>query len=271
MLKWGRTVAALLTVLGLGILVFLALAPHLNTFNANLKQLASVQRLMVVYAHPDDEVMSAGLLKSLTLQGTRVFLVTLTDGRANPKSIRSACPEPDMFACRKRELYHSAEILGIEQVLTPAFPDSKLNEHVQEASAYLLEKMRTFQPDALLTVEPSGLNRQTDHMAASEIALSALSQLRDGNILVLLSTLPFPINLALRTRMPASAQSLLKYVPLQQTLLDAKVASAQAHPSQWSTLEGISLGLGPRALFEWMNMEAYYILDSEEVGQHPAM
>lgn len=224
------------------------------------------KRLLVVFAHTDDEVTNAGLIRHWANQGTDIKILTLTDGAANPNSDLSVCQSGESITrCRMRELGVSAELLGIRHVRTPLLPDSKLMEHLEQASQIVSDEFSTFSPDAVLTMEPSGLNNLADHRAAflSVARAAAQSNIRAQ---AYLSRLPPPFVWVLPSQIPSAHANRLKVIRMDEKLVAVKVADALAHRSQASTIRGISLGLGPERLFEWINFETYSLHAAQELA-----
>ena len=69
--------------------------------------------LLIVLAHPDDEIFHGGALAHLSERGVRVTLVCATDGEAG-KVHPSVGPVDDLGALRVEELKLSCARLGIE-------------------------------------------------------------------------------------------------------------------------------------------------------------
>lgn len=245
--------------------LFAVFAPAVNRTPLPPAMAAEAKRVLVVLAHADDEVMSAGLLHHFAASGAKVHMLTLTDGAANPNSNLRVCEEDDIRDCRAREVRLAAKRIGIEEVILGMLPDSKLMAH-QEAGVRLVQQSwARLQPDTVLTVEPSGLNRNADHRAAHIIAMRALHQLgvtENGapGLRLYLTTLPFPINLAMKSGMPKRSGLAMKHFLLDDESISLKVEVAAAHASQAGTLQKISLGIGPKALFRWMRRESYWVL-----------
>lgn len=225
------------------------------------------RRLLVVFAHTDDEVTNSGLIRHWANLGSEITLMTLTDGAANPQSDLSVCNAQESITdCRMRELRDSAKILGVRNIRTPLLPDSKLMEHLTRASKLVSEEIASFKPDAILTMEPSGLNGLSDHRAAFlSVALSL--QEHPHRSRAFLSVLPPPFAWILPSRIPADFSGSNKVFPLSDSLIEIKAADAFAHRSQSATINGLTLGMGPRKLFQWINFETYNVVDADDL-QH---
>lgn len=256
----------LLTIILLPSVFFLS-----SRFFAQRKTDANVfqppRRLLVVFAHTDDEVTNSGLLRHWANLGSEITLMTLTDGAANPQSDLSVCNALETITdCRMRELRDSARILGVRNVRTPLLPDSKLMEHLNRASKLVGEEIASFKPDAILTMEPSGLNGLSDHRAAFlSVALSLQEQPHRSK--AFLSVLPPPFAWFLPSRIPAEFTDSNKVFPLSDSLIEVKTADAFAHRSQSATINGLTLGMGPRKLFQWINFETYNVVETD-ILQH---
>jgi LmbE family N-acetylglucosaminyl deacetylase len=224
------------------------------------------QRLLVVFAHTDDEVTNAGLIRYWARLGSEIKILTLTDGSANPHSDLTACqPKETITQCRMRELSFSAQLLGIRHIHTPQLPDSKLMEHLSTATSLVRQELSIFKPDAVLTMEPSGLNHLPDHKAAYLSVARAFSQSPHPSK-VFLSVLPPPLSWFLHSRIPEKFKNQIKVFELSEELIQLKVEDALIHKSQAATINGISLGLGPERLFRWIDFETYSIHESAELA-----
>ena len=133
----------------------------------DVSALAAGRRVLVVGAHPDDEVLGAGgLLAALAGLGAHVNIIRATDGEA---SHPDAGLDPHLLAARRRG--ESARALG-ELGLHPAcekrlaLPDGAVRAHPQALRARLFAEVR---PDDLL-LAPYSDDGHPDHEACGELA-----------------------------------------------------------------------------------------------------
>lgn len=223
------------------------------------------RKLLVVFAHTDDEITNSGLIRNWANRGSEIKILTLTDGSANPDSDLTLCrPAENITTCRMRELSNSAQELGIRHIRTPLLPDSKLMEVLPLSVRIVEEELSTFRPDAILTMEPSGLNGLSDHRAAF-LSVAEASKNSGHPFKTYLSTLPPPFEWILPSRIPAEDKKNLKAFPTSRQLQISKVKVAGVHMSQSKTIRGLTLGLGPEKLFSWINFETYGVFDSAEL------
>jgi LmbE family N-acetylglucosaminyl deacetylase len=141
--------------------------------------------LLVVLAHPDDEIFHGGVLADLSRRGVRVTLVCATDGEAG-KPHPSVGPVEDLGALRVAELTLSCERLGIEPPILLRFHDSARKERQRHDDPHALANVdmldvetavRTViadvKPHVILTFEPHGGYYHPDHVAIQRATTAA--------------------------------------------------------------------------------------------------
>ena len=89
-----------------------------------LLDLASIEHLVVVAAHPDDETLGAGgLISECSLRGIPVTVVVVTDGSASHPQSMTASPE-ELSVIRQRELFMAvSELAPDAEVVMLGFAD----------------------------------------------------------------------------------------------------------------------------------------------------
>lgn len=93
--------------------------------------------LLVVLAHPDDEIFHGGVLAHLADRGVRVTLVCATDGEAG-KPHPSVGPVENLGALRVEELRLSCARLGLEPPVLLRFHDSARKERQRRDDPHAL-------------------------------------------------------------------------------------------------------------------------------------
>lgn len=220
---------------------------------------------LVVYAHADDELSNAGLIRTLANRGTEISLLILTDGAANQESDLTFCDENESITvCRTREMRHSAKLMGVKHLIFANLPDSRLSESVDKAADAVTNIINNSRPDCLVLMEASGLNGSADHRAAHQAVRQAFEATED-NPLVFLSTLPWPLRFVLPSELPDNRTDRIHILELDEKLIQAKVDVGNAHKSQWRTIQNITLRLGPAKLFQWIDFETYSIHTAQEI------
>lgn len=124
------------------------------------------KRVMVIAAHPDDELLGCGgTIARHTDEGDEVCIVIVCEG----ESLRydGLCVNQD--AATKQ----AAQILGVDQVHTLKFPDQKLDIYCLVDVITAIEKIvEVFKPQIVYTHYSGDLNR--DHRIVFEAANVAL-------------------------------------------------------------------------------------------------
>ncbi len=141
--------------------------------------------LLVVLAHPDDEIFHGGVLACLSERGVRVTLVCATDGEAG-KPHPSVGPVGDLGARRVEELRLSCAGLGIEEPVLLRFHDSARKERQRHDDPHALANVdmldveaairaiiRDVKPQVIVTFEPHGAYYHPDHVAIQRATTAA--------------------------------------------------------------------------------------------------
>lgn len=134
------------------------------------------QRLMTIFAHPDDEVGVGGVLAQAAQAGAQVTLVCATRGEAatiySPPEY-GATPE-NLGEVRTRELECCRDALGAQQVLWLDWPDGGVAQVTrEEAVAQVTALLRRWQPQIVITHPANGGYPHPDHIAVHEIVMAA--------------------------------------------------------------------------------------------------
>lgn len=141
--------------------------------------------LLIVLAHPDDEIFHGGALAQLSERGVRVTLACATDGEAG-KPHPSVGPVDDLGAMRVEELRVSCARLGIEEPVLLRFHDSARKERQRRddphalANVDMLDVEATLhaiiaqvKPHVIVTCEPHGGYYHPDHLAIQRATTAA--------------------------------------------------------------------------------------------------
>jgi LmbE family N-acetylglucosaminyl deacetylase len=119
--------------------------------------------ILVVAAHPDDEVLGAGgtIAQHVTRDGA-VYVAILAEGAS------VQFPDaPEMIAVKQSQALKAAEVLGVKDVFFGNFPDQQLDTHpFMQITGFIEELVRKIHPNVVYTHHFSELNR--DHRVAYE-------------------------------------------------------------------------------------------------------
>ncbi len=143
--------------------------------------------LMAVHAHPDDEAIgTGGILARAAAEGIRTVLVTCTGGEVGEINPDTAVSVENLGEVRERELRAACEVLGVTHLELLGYRDSGMagtedNNHpnsfaqadLNEATARLVELVRTYRPSVIVTYDENGFYGHPDHVNAHRIAARA--------------------------------------------------------------------------------------------------
>ena len=141
--------------------------------------------LLVVFAHPGNEIFHGGMLAHLSERGARVTLVCATNGEAG-RPHPSVGPIDDVGALRVQELQRSCARLAIEQPVLLGFHDSARKERQRRDDPHALANVDMLdveaairgiiadvKPHVIVTFEPHGGDYHPDHLAIQRATTAA--------------------------------------------------------------------------------------------------
>lgn len=142
-------------------------------------------RIMVITAHPGDLVERAGGTSAKhILMGDTVSWLCLTTGAVSHAFDIFAAEGPtklhDMAgvkARKMRELQIAAKILGVPFAMMFDYPESPAGLHSSFAFKQVVDEIRMFKPDTILTSHPTEYGR-FDHMDAGDFVIRCVDYAR---------------------------------------------------------------------------------------------
>ena len=159
--------------------------------------------LLLVHAHPDDEVFSTGgLIARSIAEGRRVDLVVCTggeEGEIHDPSLDAEEAKPRMREIRAAELDCSVEVLrgggpgelhvhrlgyrdsGMMDTEANAHPACFWKADLDEATGRLVSVIREAQPAVMVTYDAKGNYGHPDHINAHRIGVSAMQAAADSS------------------------------------------------------------------------------------------
>jgi LmbE family N-acetylglucosaminyl deacetylase len=151
------------------------------------------QRIVMVFAHPDDEITVTELISRAVAEGAFVATITATRGEAGTQYPEIVAQE-HLGLVREGELRQHGHALGLDEQIVLGLPDGGVPDAMndRELAARLLEEFERLEPDAVITFHPpSGVSLHPDHMAMGRAALDATQQYarRRGESVTLVYTL----------------------------------------------------------------------------------
>ncbi|HEX2680953.1 MAG TPA: PIG-L family deacetylase [Candidatus Dormibacteraeota bacterium] len=152
--------------------------------------------MLLVHAHPDDEVGTGGAMMKAKAHGHRVVLVTATRGEVGEiYNMDEAEARPRLGEIRSKELEAADEILGVDRQEFLGYRDSGMVDTadnkdprsfhqaaLEEAVGRLAVYVREERPAVVITYADDGVYGHPDHIKAHEVTNATLDLLeREGS------------------------------------------------------------------------------------------
>ena len=141
------------------------------------------QRLLGLFAHPDDEVFCVGGTFAMAAKhGAETMVVSFTSGEAGSIRHANIATRANLGRVRAEELRRSCDELGVAQARCLDFRDGALasteRRLLVEAA---VEQIRSFRPDAVYSFDETGGSGHPDHIVMSAVALEACRVAADAH------------------------------------------------------------------------------------------
>lgn len=201
------------------------------------------QRVLVVVAHPDDELFMAPAIAALARQGHKVTVIFATLGDQGP-GVSGLAPGASLGEVRRAEGFCSTQALGAGARFLEGLGDGTLAENAQartSSAARFIEQFATeyvaTDPQLVLTWGPDGGYGHADHrMVSAEVtvALQSLAGEYRARLLYVgipAGTLPqVPQMVGWAETDPKLLTETIRYTPAD---LEAATAAARCHQTQF--------------------------------------
>ena len=211
-----------------------------------------MKSLLLIFAHPDDEIVFAGGVASrYSGAGARVALCTATLGERGKLGIPPLCTAAELGRTRQAELTEAATLIGVSTLRVLGYPDRGL-QHAPTGTIrlQLVEVIRAARPHVVITFDPNGSNLHPDHIAISRFTSDAIAAAADPRwfpdlapphqVSRLLWTLPVRPWDVVRRGDPAGVAG-VDFVVDVAPWKDRKAAALRAHRTQHLSLDRILL------------------------------
>jgi LmbE family N-acetylglucosaminyl deacetylase len=135
------------------------------------QDLSDLGNIMVLGAHPDDEIFIAGgIMAAAVRNGQEVVCVTATRGGDGLRDDKR-WPKEKLPEIRMRELEASLAVLSVQHSVCLDYQDGQCAVADEQEALEKLKKIRPL-PDAILTFGVDGLTGHPDHQAVGRWARS---------------------------------------------------------------------------------------------------
>lgn len=183
-----------------------------------------MQKILVVAAHPDDEILGCGgAIAKHTKQGDKVWVLILGDG----VGAREGSKDEEVDS-RKEEAKKANDILGVENLIFKSFPDNKFDsvpllDVIKEIETVVDE----FEPNVILTHSDFDLN--IDHKLTCEAVKTAARPMAGSSVEKILS-----FEIASSTEWNLNEEEVFApqfFVNIEEEM-DAKIKALEAYGSE---------------------------------------
>jgi LmbE family N-acetylglucosaminyl deacetylase len=139
------------------------------------------KRILGLFAHPDDETFCAGgTLAKYVDAGAEAMVVSFTQGEAGQIRDAGKATRRILGKVRAQELINACEQLGVQQAVCLDYGDGRL--HTLDLTILvekIVEIIRSFKPDIIVTFGADGAYGHPDHIAVSIATTDALPLAND--------------------------------------------------------------------------------------------
>ncbi|MEZ4589805.1 MAG: PIG-L deacetylase family protein [Chloroflexota bacterium] len=148
----------------------------------------TLNTLLCIFAHPDDELYTAGLLAMLASKGVAVHLLCLTRGENGAPGMPRIAADADLGEIRGREMACAAQALGASSLTFMNYIDrldetGGMTEPAHDAAtlrAELQAQIRRLSPQAVLTHGSDGEYGHPAHKLLHRLVKEAVFEMAEG-------------------------------------------------------------------------------------------
>lgn len=134
----------------------------------------SNKRIMIVAAHPDDELLGLGasMHKLIKEEGVITHVVILGEGITSRSDMRNVDDWKEELKKHHQNMYSAAKIIGYHSVKSYNFSDNRFDSHALLDIVKVVEhEKENFQPDIIFTHHGGDLN--IDHQITFQAVMTA--------------------------------------------------------------------------------------------------
>jgi LmbE family N-acetylglucosaminyl deacetylase len=138
-------------------------------------------RVLVVAAHPDDEVLGCGgTMARLASEGHEVYLSIVAEGMTSRSWSRESADSAQVQVLHA-QARKAAEVLGVKETILHGLPDNRLDTVPLLDVVKIIESLvQRISPERIYTHHPGDLN--IDHQVVSRAVMTATRPMADCNV-----------------------------------------------------------------------------------------
>jgi LmbE family N-acetylglucosaminyl deacetylase len=153
----------------------------MTSINTYIKKY-NISKALFLFAHPDDESFLAGItIQKLLASGVNVRVVSFTKGGKGKNHLKNI--SEDLVITREKEYIEAMKTLRVTNYAIYDFKDAELKESEMEIMIQIKKEVNDFNPNMILTFDPSGITGHPDHISLSKYINSLLSEYPNIKIL----------------------------------------------------------------------------------------
>lgn len=136
-----------------------------------------LKKLLAVIAHPDDETFGfGGTLAKYAEKGVDIHVLCATRGEEGETTVE----RNKLGKIREAELLAASDILGVNHVEFLDYHDGTLcNKIYHEVAAKVEAKIKSFEPDIVITFDEHGVSGHLDHIFMSLVTTFVCRKYKD--------------------------------------------------------------------------------------------
>ena len=144
-------------------------------------------RIMVVVAHPDDEILGVGgTINLLVKLGASVKVLILGEGLTGRSQIRDLKQYSQKLKTHKKDILAAKKCLGYQELSTYDLPDNRFDTVPLLDIIKIIEKEKEkFKPEVIFTHHMGDVN--IDHQKTFDAVLTAVRPIKDESVKTLVS------------------------------------------------------------------------------------
>lgn len=237
----------------------------------------STRRILLVFAHPDDESFATGITisKYAARNDSQVFLLCATRGQAGKAGDPPLCTPEELPQFREQELLEASRILGIEQVDILDYVDKQVDTvPMEELVGQITAAIGRYQPQIVITFAPHGISGHPDHRRISQATTIAVESLENSSVrklyqVTLPSKEPFIGVKNIHTDPLEAITTRIECTECVETVAQALLAHRTQHLSVDRVFPGIRHGDYTHVrsvnhyILAWHNLPHYVVADKE--------
>jgi len=136
---------------------------------------APAERLLAIFAHPDDEsIVAGGTLAACAAAGVEVVVVSATRGEQGPIADAGLATRATLGDVREGEFQQACALLGVRTAECWRFPDGELDDAKADLAREITSAIHRWRPGVVISFGRDGLYRHPDHVAVHGATAAAL-------------------------------------------------------------------------------------------------